>query len=616
MDIQYFSEVTRNPKSVMFLIFSANMHLEKMDLHTRSFWIKRVFIILLLGILFININYSNSVYASPSNSSLNLAQLVAHSSINIVGDSEFHEIASTEMWPGKGIEDDPYLIQNYQFTGFGSDNNPLIRIRDSTVYFIIESNSFNITEGKIQSTIVLINLVNGVIFNNIIAGGITGIYYQSSGYTDFSSPLPKLLIQSNVITKQYSVDDRITGIAIDINGFGVEVRDNFITESDQGIRISGSDNKITRNLIEDTGLHNQNLSFQRYSGTGISIFSGSGNIIQFNTIINSSGYGLLTISPFDVTTISAGLSFVTYTVISFNNFITNKLSVDSQPTSSQAVDGFLLNQTFDYFVIGSDLISSFSLNYWSESTVDEDNDGTLDLPYIISGDQNSTDASAVSFPYAYNESPVIDNELSEDNLLENIKKFILSPQGIILTLLSLGGVGYYFIKPLMLKKSVGLTLNGKQKDIVKEIFRSQTNLYFLLMGQHSIPDKKIDREIRNGIPNNLLNYKFLLHPVRLSITKLLYENMEMTSSQIREIVDITWNDYSTHIKALRGKKYIRVTDKFVDGSKKQVVSLEPFGVQEYKILTELLHLFLDNTSDFSAYLEKIKDIKDQNLYPE
>ena len=195
----------------------------------------------------------------------------------------------------------------------------------------------------------------------------------------------------------------------------------------------------------------------------------------------------------------------------------------------------------------------------------------------------------------------------------------LADNAALLLILSFTGisstVGYmYYLRHKPLFEGV---LTGKRAGIIHKIFQSQTLLYYQLIGQNRIEDPDIEKGVVNAVPKELSEYQFLLNPIRLSIVKLLFDNMQLTSVELRDELDLTWNEYYTHTSALFKKGYIKITDQFISGKKRQIMILEPYGAEQFNKLTELLHVFLDNTKDYKEYMELASDklIDDEKLYP-
>ena len=168
------------------------------------------------------------------------------------------------------------------------------------------------------------------------------------------------------------------------------------------------------------------------------------------------------------------------------------------------------------------------------------------------------------------------------------------------------------------KKSKIILTPGKSRELIQELFQSQSTLYFLLMGQSSIKDKHVENEIKKAIPHKIYDFKFLLQPVRLSITKVLFENIRLSSVELKEILEVSWNEYRNNITALQKKRYVDIVEGFEDAKVTQFVSLTQLGIESYKILTDLLHLFLDNTPDYQNYIREAQsliDDPDKDVYP-
>lgn len=116
---------------------------------------------------------------------------------------------------------------------------------------------------------------------------------------------------------------------------------------------------------------------------------------------------------------------------------------------------------------------------------------------------------------------------------------------------------------------------------------------FLLIGQSFA--SKVDKDKfsqEEDFPPELMKEKFLLHPVRLAILKILMSNTQITSAELRSRLDINWGDYANHTKALSQREYIILEDKIIDNTKKQVIFLTPIGISKYRYLIDLLLEYL------------------------
>lgn len=252
-------------------------------------------------------------------------------------------------------------------------------------------------------------------------------------------------------------------------------------------------------------------------------------------------------------------------------------------------------------------------NYYSDWEGDTNHDGIVDVarPFSPTADNSRVGAVYDFAPSVYEFQgyyPVSDSFFGHYFLW------------FVFTLASIGGiVGWY--REDKYRKYTQIfdgDLSGPPNQYVKELFRSHTVLYYTLIGQNRNSEKGINDKIKESIPHDLFEFKHIFHPIRLSLMKILFESLEMTSVEIRDILDIKWNEYYSHINALKKFKLIKVEEKFKDGYLRQVVSLEPKGIEEFKTLTDLLNLFLDSATNYNAYIEaaqaRLTDT-DQDTYP-
>lgn len=140
-------------------------------------------------------------------------------------------------------------------------------------------------------------------------------------------------------------------------------------------------------------------------------------------------------------------------------------------------------------------------------------------------------------------------------------------------------------------------------------FSNQDVITAILLTQLGTKDD-IEFVKKSSIPTQLMDYRYLMHPVRLSIMKLLSEEGNLTSVEVKHSLEISWGEYYSHINSLKKKEYIRVQDEFVNNTKRQVLYIEPIGLKRYGELKDLLEQFLKNSSS-----ENIHDIYDPELYP-
>lgn len=196
----------------------------------------------------------------------------------------------------------------------------------------------------------------------------------------------------------------------------------------------------------------------------------------------------------------------------------------------------------------------------------------------------------------------------------------IHPAIIFIILLSVGGTGYYLVNMIRIKLKI--------KDVIPsrflirhitEIIDYRPNLFYLIFGDTLSNHRKIETELKDRVPPEIFNYKFLMNPIRLVITKLLYEKVELSSIEIRDMLQIPWGNYSTHVRALKKHDIIQIKEEFVDSSVKQILTLSPKGIEEYKALIDILKQFLDQATSEDLFLMKESDtyrwITDRYLYP-
>lgn len=153
--------------------------------------------------------------------------------------------------------------------------------------------------------------------------------------------------------------------------------------------------------------------------------------------------------------------------------------------------------------------------------------------------------------------------------------------------------------------------NARARAILEtfsDIFSPKQLAYLAILGQKSQDGQPPFEKTLGEIPSKLIEYKFLMQPVRLSIMNLLHKHFTLTSVQIKDELRISWGNYSSHISALEKKGFLSTYYDFLDGSKVQMVVLEEVGRKEYESLTELLQEFLMN--------QQGSDLSSVDLYPE
>ncbi|MCE7733496.1 MAG: hypothetical protein GPJ54_01370 [Candidatus Heimdallarchaeota archaeon] len=187
--------------------------------------------------------------------------------------------------------------------------------------------------------------------------------------------------------------------------------------------------------------------------------------------------------------------------------------------------------------------------------------------------------------------------------------------GIVLTsIVSFASIGLFLKTKSILGKTSQLIsgndlahqLPKNTKNIIGRIFGSSADSYYII-GANFISKRKISTELDKVIPHELYDYKFLLHPMRLAMCRILIEHTTVATKKLREMMGLSWSDLSTHTRAMKDKNLIHIEESTEDGKFVQVISLEPLGVINYQKLTQILLEVIDESLLFETYLKEIGD---------
>jgi DNA-binding MarR family transcriptional regulator len=91
------------------------------------------------------------------------------------------------------------------------------------------------------------------------------------------------------------------------------------------------------------------------------------------------------------------------------------------------------------------------------------------------------------------------------------------------------------------------------------------------------------------LTTQLFRYSFLLNPIRLVIIRILYDNDQVTSSELRKIMNISWGKFTSHIDILIERGYINSSQHFINGSPKRVFFIEPIGRSAFLALKHITY---------------------------
>ena len=202
-----------------------------------------------------------------------------------------------------------------------------------------------------------------------------------------------------------------------------------------------------------------------------------------------------------------------------------------------------------------------------------------------------------------------------DNNLRNI---------IIITLSSIMGGGVIFgTRNYYKKKQVSHNLNLRKQnlEIIKkashEFDLSNSSILALAVGTTKYDEYYVNDRYKEILPQELMAYRYLMHPIRLTIMKVLNTENQMRSVDIKHLLDISWGEYSTHIKSLEQNGYIETQNEFSEnGNIIQVIYILEFGRKQYQLLFTLLQQFVAKSSPFEYLMYAQANLRDGTLYPD
>ena len=547
----------------------------------------------------------------------------SHDYLEITSDVQLRSIANSEGWRGDGSPGNPFIIENYRFSGGTLNPQTAVDIKSNMGYTEDQFRRFSIIITNIESYVIIrYNEISDSVLLNTIDNYNGEVIFEGNLWQSKTKP-------NNLIT--YGDGFTVRHNTFYGSGLGCDSKTSFTRYIAQGSKTT-----IEENIFEvDDGCGTtQNIELRDIgenpyypnasSGYTKPVYIITGNYFKSNDLaINVKTHNVdINLNDFVVGKLGILTNGKTVSIHS-NNFYVSDIDV-------VGVHRYYSNN-YDFIDTGVEGNRSKAQynpeirpNYYSDwTTPDKNRDSIVDVPYN----------HGLS---AQNESRfIVDLEPSVDPFSTHFHP--ITPGGFNITLLTIigsiyfssmfaiyyyysfyNGPGHFTGKMIPNKTIFGREIPDSAKDTVKELFKSQSVLYYSIIGQSKIPDKDIENEIKKAIPKRIYDYKFLLHPIRLTMIKLLYENLEMNSVELKELMEISWNDYLNHSKSMKKNGYIRIDDGFVDGNKRSILRIEPKGVEEFKALTDLLQLVLDNTSDLTTYIQvvqgKLKGT-DQYLYP-
>lgn len=253
-----------------------------------------VLLLLLLNFMpMMSITAKNQDVRSETMVLLNIVANNPHDPIEINGDADFVSSALTEGWSGNGSLQDPYVIENYDFTLEGTTPEVSINITDTRVHFVIRGCNLIGPAATPSYGIFLENSTNGQVNNNMITNYAHGLYvstvcnglvvsYNNISYNSYGiywSGTPNPDITHNICSNNF-----FDGIYVEDSwGSYTPITDNTCNDNDRhGIFLQESGGiLLTDNICNE---NSQNGFYLNWS---------SSNAMENNTSIENN-YGLFT----------------------------------------------------------------------------------------------------------------------------------------------------------------------------------------------------------------------------------------------------------------------------------------------------------------------------------
>jgi parallel beta-helix repeat protein len=254
---------------------------------------------------------------------------------------------STLGFPGQGTINNPYIIEGYYIV---NDSWHLIDIHHTTAHFIIRNCLLNPLNASYIG-ISLINATFGIIEDNLILNGSTGISLINSVYniTILNNTIHTHSMRGIVLQDSWSGGSKVAnntvsyntiynttiGIALLTNSSNNIITDNYVyNNSDVGIYVAlsfdnfiknntlqnnylflsnSSNNILVGNMVSNGGVNGIQLSFSSYNNTvvnntifqmynGIDLdYASWNNSIVGNTIFKNSNCGIFLSAVYDIT---------------------------------------------------------------------------------------------------------------------------------------------------------------------------------------------------------------------------------------------------------------------------------------------------------------------------
>ncbi|OLS29027.1 MAG: hypothetical protein HeimC2_02220 [Candidatus Heimdallarchaeota archaeon LC_2] len=143
-----------------------------------------------------------------------------------------------------------------------------------------------------------------------------------------------------------------------------------------------------------------------------------------------------------------------------------------------------------------------------------------------------------------------------------------------------------YVRAISLSKEQVLDEIAEQAEHELDILEKDMNNWTSIINISESTDKD-----DNGIEETsqqLMKYKFLLNPVKLSIVKILINHNKFPSAQLRTMLGISWGKFSTHVDSLVKEGLILSEKEFIDNKPRTLLFIEQKGRLYFQELRNVL----------------------------
>ncbi|MCE7736308.1 MAG: hypothetical protein GPJ54_15615 [Candidatus Heimdallarchaeota archaeon] len=142
------------------------------------------------------------------------------------------------------------------------------------------------------------------------------------------------------------------------------------------------------------------------------------------------------------------------------------------------------------------------------------------------------------------------------------------------------------------ERAISLSREQGLGEIAEQAETELTSLETEMSNWSSIIDlatiEETDGQDLEDTSKQLMNYKFLLNPVKLSIVKILINHNQFASAELRSMLGISWGKFSTHVDSLIKEGLITSEKEFVDNKPRTLLFIEQKGRTYFQELKGVL----------------------------